>query len=159
MPKIIRAKSSDIFPLIREILQEGSGVCITVNGDSMYPFLRNGVDSVELAHIEYNTLKELDIVLVKRSPDEYVLHRVIKKEKDCFYIVGDALNWIEGPLFPNQLIAVTTVVWRKEKKISCCSRSWRVLSWIWTQCLPVRGFLIRIFYTERKLKRILKIPE
>ena len=70
---------------------------------SMYPFLREDKDKVELAMTSFSCIKKGDVVLIKRESGEYVLHRVLKKSMDHFYIVGDAQQWIEGPLLPEQL--------------------------------------------------------
>lgn len=157
MHKVINAKASDVFPLIQEIFENStSSVCITVTGDSMYPFLRNGIDSVELAHTEFSELKKLDIVLIKRTTGDYVLHRLKEKDSNCFHMVGDAQQWIEGPLYPEQLCAVVKAVWRRQKRISCDSNLWRILSGIWMLCLPVRYFILKASRIPNKIKRMVR---
>ena len=155
MHKLIHAKAAEVFPVVQDIFNNtGSNVRITVSGDSMYPFLRNGIDSVELSKAEFTELKKFDIVLIKRETGDYILHRVIKKDKDCFFIAGDAQQWIEGPLFPVQLQAVVKAVWRRNKKISCDSRLWLTYSRVWLQCLPIRYLLLRLARIPDKLRRV-----
>ena len=157
MHTVIRANSSEIFPVVQEILQnDNSRVSIIVTGNSMYPFLREEVDSVELMKPDFSGLKKLDIVLIKRNNGVYVLHRVCRKEADRFFMVGDNQVWIEGPLYPEQLIAVVSSVIKKGKRIP--SRSYRLLipAGIWVFILPVRKFLSRVYYKSRQiLKRLI----
>jgi signal peptidase len=157
MHKVIHAKASDIFPIVQEIFQNsGSSVYITVRGNSMYPFLRDGADEIELSRVEFVNIKKLDIVLAKRPTGEYVLHRVIRKDKNCFYMVGDAQRQIEGPFYPGQLQAIVKAVRRKKKRIPCDSALWLLLSWFWMICLPIRHHILRIPRIPGKIRRMVK---
>jgi ATP-binding cassette subfamily B protein len=157
MRKVIRAKTSDLFPIVQEIFKNtGNSVCITVKGNSMYPFLRDGIDEVELSRAEFTDIKKLDIVLARRPTGEYVLHRVVKKDEKCFYMLGDAQRQIEGPFYPGQLQAIVKSVRRKKKRISCDSALWLLLSWIWLICLPIRRYIIKIPRIPCKIGRMVK---
>ena len=145
MQKLKLVKSELIFPVIKEILDKGTSARITVTGMSMYPFLRENVDSVELSKVEFSDIRRGDIVMALRNSNEYVMHRVIKIEKSCFYIVGDAQQVIEGPLHSNQIIAKITVIWRKDKKIDSSNIWWKLLSKSWLTLLPFRGFIIKSY--------------
>jgi hypothetical protein len=151
MFEIINVKSKDVFPLIQELLLLDKKIRLTVTGTSMYPFLRANIDSVELYHKDFCQVYIGDIVLVVRKNKEYVLHRVLHKKKDCFYIVGDAQEWIEGPLNPEQLIAVVSSVWRRNKIIKCSSIYWRLLTLIWIELRPFRYFIINSYGRLRRL--------
>jgi signal peptidase len=137
-------KSNKIFPVIQELLKEGKRVRLPVTGTSMYPFLMEERDSVELSTTLLSEVKPSDIVLILRKNGQYILHRVITKTDNCFYIVGDAQQEIEGPLYPNQLIAVVTSVWKKKKHIQCSNLWWKTLSYVWLKLLPFRYFIMRI---------------
>lgn len=130
------------FALVGEVLEKHQKARITVTGSSMFPFLRNSKDSVELCLASYEVLRVGDIVLIKRYDGRYVLHRVFRKEVNHFYILGDAQSCIEGPLMPQQLLAVVTVIWRGSKRISCDDPWWRILSWLWLLLLPFRGMIL-----------------
>jgi hypothetical protein len=137
--------------MIKEILDNGNGVRITVTGSSMYPFLREKIDSVELFPGSFNCIHIGDIVMIQRDSGEYVMHRVIKKKKDCFYIVGDAQLWVEGPIRQEQLTAVVNAIWRKNKKIKCSNTLWRVLSFMWLCMFPFRKVLFKVYRLLRLL--------
>jgi hypothetical protein len=145
MREVKQVKANQMFPVIMEIFLNQSRVLIAVTGMSMYPFLRENIDSVELSNSSYENICYGDIVLILRESGEYVLHRVLKKEIDCFYMIGDAQMWIEGPLYPNQLIAVVTAVCRKDKKIECSNFWWKLLSLVWLKLIPFRSVLIRLY--------------
>lgn len=154
MHKVSQVKSAEMFPLIKEILERGGSTRIAVTGMSMYPFLRDGKDNIELSKGSFNEIHRGDIVLIVRNSGKFVLHRVIKKKGDCFYIAGDAQQWIEGPLRPDQLFAVVTAVWRQKKQILCSNLWWKLLSSIWIWMLPFRYFLISNYqHVLQKLHR------
>ena len=151
MYKMKKIKSADMFPIVKEILESGSKAWITVTGMSMFPFLREDEDCVELTHATIDTINRGDIVLIQRYTGEYILHRVYKKENNIFYMVGDAQRWIEGPLNPEQLIAVVEVVKRKDREISCNNKMWKLLVLVWMNIIPVRPVILKVLRGIRKV--------
>ncbi len=154
MPEVRRIKSEELFPVINEIMDRGRSVRITVTGTSMYPFLRDNKDGVELSKVEFDEIKSGDIVLVVREGGQYILHRVKRKKKDCFYIIGDAQQRTEGPLRPSHLVAVVTAVWRSDKQILCSSLGWRALSFFWLWVRPFRKLLFKTYGALRRIGKI-----
>lgn len=144
MLEVKQVKAEDLFALADELFELESRVWITVTGMSMYPFLREGGDSVELAKASFEDLKRGDIILIKRDCGFFVLHRVLKKEKNCFYIVGDAQQWVEGPLRPEQLRAVVTRIKRKQRIINCNNPLLKIVAGIWLLLIPFRNKIFRI---------------
>lgn len=136
--QVIKVKSKEIFPVIAELLNTGQTVHITVTGNSMIPFLKADRDSVELSKTSFSEVRRGDIVLVQRRNGIYVLHRVCKKKKDVFYMVGDAQQWIEGPLYPDQLITRVISVRRKDRQILCTNPIWVMLSLVWLRLKVIR---------------------
>lgn len=155
MCNIKRVKSDEMFPIISEILSQGGHAWIVVTGMSMYPFLREDKDSVELTATSFKEIKRRDIVLIKRTTGEYVLHRVLRKAENSFYMIGDAQQWTEGPLVPNQLIAVVTAIKRGQKVISCDNFVWKLLTWTWLNIIPLRHVIFKIFGIIRKVYYLL----
>jgi len=142
MQKLKLVKSERIFPIIKEILDEDKSTRITVTGMSMYPFLRENIDSVELSKANLSNIRRGDIVMILRDSNVYVMHRVIKVEENCFYMVGDAQQDIEGPLRYDQIFAKITSVWRKDKKIDVSNVWWNFFSNLWMILLPFRSNII-----------------
>jgi hypothetical protein len=151
MVEIMKIQAASLFPLVSEMIEKGQPTRIIVSGSSMYPFLRDGIDSVELDRADFERLAGGDIVMIQRTNGQYIMHRVCKKEKDHFFMVGDAQQWIEGPLYPEQLVAVATAIWRKERRIVCSNRWWKFLSGVWLLCRPCR---YRIIKTYRRLRAL-----
>src|SRR4051794_24646865 len=108
MDKIIEFNSADIFPLIVELLNEGKSVNLVVNGTSMLPFLREHIDSVELIKKDFDKIRIGDIIVARWNSGSFVMHRVVFKNNDKFYLMGDAQHWIEGPGFPENVVACVT---------------------------------------------------
>ena len=148
-----KVKNASLFPLVSELLEQGQEVRLTIAGNSMYPFLRHGVDSVEFAKVDFAQINKGDIVLIKREDGSYVMHRVCRKEKDHFFMVGDAQQWIEGPLYPEQLIAVVIALWRRDRRILCSDFKIRLAAMLWLKLRPYRLRIIRVY---SKLKAIFK---
>ena len=67
MHKVETIKSSKLFPVIQDLLAEGMSTRITVAGMSMYPFLREFTDSVELSTTNFEQIRYGDIVLIERK--------------------------------------------------------------------------------------------
>lgn len=156
MPEERRVKSAEMFPLVQEIFDNGGSARIIVTGMSMYPFLSENRDSVELIKSNFSDIKRGDIVLALRDSGQYFLHRIWRKKTDSFYLVGDAQTWIDGPYRPDQLIAFVRKVWRKERVIDCSSLWWRITGTAWLLLRPFRGYILRIFSGLRKIVKILR---
>lgn len=143
-------KSEYLIPEISALLEAGSSVKLKVMGDSMHPFLRHMIDSVLLEMPKELFLKKGDIVMIKRDNGKYAMHRIIKVKTDCFYMVGDAQQGLEGPLYKNQVVAVIKSIYRKEKEISCNNFFYKLLSMIWMLVLPFRYFILKSYKFLRR---------
>ncbi|WP_041225767.1 S24/S26 family peptidase [Dehalobacter sp. CF] len=151
MHEVKRVSAAGLFSFVSELIKQGQTAKIPVSGNSMYPFLRDGIDSVEFTKGSFDQIKKGDIVLIQRTNGYYVMHRVFRKYKDCFYMVGDAQQWIEGPLFPEQLVAIVNTIWRKEKRILCSNTWLRILTKIWLILRPFRYFIFKVYRKVRKI--------
>lgn len=138
-------KAAELFPIVSEILENEGKAWITVTGMSMYPFLREGQDKVELSKITFKQVKMGDIVLIKRNNGYYVLHRICRIKGDCFFIVGDAQKIIEGPLEPGQLCAKVTAFSRNGKIIYTENVILKLLVALWFLVMPARTFIINLY--------------
>lgn len=153
MAEVKRIKADFMMPVINNLLENDSKVCLTVTGNSMYPFLRDNKDSVELAKCSFSDVKTGDIILIQRWDSTYVLHRVILKGKSSVYILGDAQRRPEGPIDRNQILAKVDSVWRCSKKISAKNIIWRILTFLWFMLFPFRRIIIDKYRRIRILHR------
>lgn len=142
MHRSVALNSREFFPLLEKLLGDGHHVKITVTGSSMSPFLRDGVDHVELTPVDFETLRRGDIVLARRKDGEYVLHRVVRIRNNMFFLVGDAQVVQEGPLGKEQLLARVGKVHRGSLEINSSNPLWRALSCCWFYSLFARRVII-----------------
>lgn len=73
---------------VEQELSENGRCLIQTVGVSMEPILHNRYSSVVLEKPD-SPLSVNDVVLFKRPDGAYVLHRIIRIDKDSFYIRGD----------------------------------------------------------------------
>lgn len=139
--------------IIISMLEENVDVTITTTGDSMYPLWKNKRDSVVMARCNKFNLKRGDIPLYKRPTGQYVLHRIIRVNKDSYDMCGDAQTLIEYNIPKENIIAVVKSFTRKGKEYSCNSLRFRGYSTVWLALLPLRRIILKVY---RKLSGIIK---
>ena len=145
---------ASLSPLMREILQGGGTVELTVTGNSMWPMLRHKVSRVRLKAAE--EYRQGVLPLYQRNNGQFVLHRIVEAGEtlDC---CGDNQWHIEQGLRPDQMIAVVTHFARKNHWVSTECPGYRIYWRFWLAVRPLRrlvfGGLKRI---RRCLGRILK---
>lgn len=105
-----------LMPLFREQLAAGNKVTFGPKGVSMLPLLRQGIDSVEIAAVT-RPLKKFDLPLYRRENGQYILHRIVEVG-DTYTCIGDNQDALEYGVKPEQIIAVTTGIYRGDKYIS-----------------------------------------
>ncbi len=130
-PKAIHEQVSVemLLPFLKELLQEGKSVNLTVTGNSMMPLLRDRLDSVVLVKPE--SLKRFDIVLYEQQSGKVMLHRIVKCLKDGYMIVGDNQIEVDGPVEESRIVALVSGFNRNGQFIPC-SKWWvRLYAFIW----------------------------
>lgn len=85
--KTVRIDNEAYFTMVRQRLDVGDQVRIPVVGKSMEPFLQER-DEVLLQAVGGTDIGIGDIVLA-RWGRRYVLHRVVRKKADGFWLAGD----------------------------------------------------------------------
>ena len=139
-------------PIIREVTESGGEIRIFPKGTSMLPLLRQGKDSVVLVQAD-GALSRGDVPLYKRDDGQYVLHRIVKVEKDGTYTMcGDNQTALERGIRSEQVIAVASAVYRKDKRVEKSALSYRLYVLLW------RSFFVRrVYFKLRKLKNRKKL--
>lgn len=135
---------ADYYPLIKSTLDSGGTFSLTITGSSMYPFILGGRDKVTLSPIE-GELKKNDLPLYRRSNGQFVLHRIVKVEKDGTYTCcGDHQWWLEKGLKREQMIGIATEYVRKGKRITNKNVIYRMYRTVWTWLLRYRWIFFKI---------------
>ena len=139
----------EIYPVIKEKLQNGGTVQIPITGTSMNPLLYWGRDSVELVKCE--NPQKYDIIFYRRDNGQFVLHRIVGKNDKGFILCGDNQVKKEYGITENHIIAVVKSITRKGKTFTVDKVSYKLYVKLWTLILPIRNlFLVPM----RKIKRL-----
>ncbi|MBE6799422.1 MAG: hypothetical protein E7525_06615 [Ruminococcaceae bacterium] len=139
-----------VMPLIEERLSSGQSVKFSPKGVSMMPMLRQGVDSVLVSPVK-GVLKKYDIALYRRDDGKYILHRIVKVEKN-YICIGDNQYFPKETVKFEQVIAVVTLFFRKNKQHSVDEFSYKLYCRLWNISRFPRWILKRI---NNRLKRMI----
>ncbi len=135
-----------LLPLIQEQLSAGGSVKFSPRGTSMRPLLREGRDAVVLSPAPQK-LKKFDIPLYRRENGQFVLHRVVKVADDHYICLGDN-TYKEEIVYPSQILALTSSLYRSTHRVDICSLRYRAYCRVWRAIYPLRAvgsFLRRRF--------------
>lgn len=138
------------FAEVEAIIAEGQSVVITVKGNSMRPFIRDGRTRVRLVPVaDREALTAGDIVLF-RCQGRHIMHRIIAKQGERLTLAGDGNYRLREECRTEDVVAkVEAVIRPNGRVIACDSRLWRTASRCWTGLHP---FIRRcILYALRKM--------
>lgn len=102
-----------IGPAIRQRLYQHGQIKLTANGQSMFPFIREG-DICSFSSLnEESDLKKGSIVLYQSDSGRLIAHRLIGKadnrEKSLYWLIkGDSNIFADPPVYPGQLLGILT---------------------------------------------------
>ncbi len=122
-------------------------------GVSMMPLLKQGRDLFTVRKKGRKRCKKYDVVLYRRPPSSYVLHRVIEVREKDYVILGDNCVNKEYGITDNDIIGVMISFVHKGKKHSVNEFGYRIYSRIWVDFASVRVFLMRV---KLKMKCLIK---
>lgn len=108
---------ADVLPVMQEKLESGGEVTFIVSGVSMQPMIINRRDSVTIKKATY-PLKKYDIPFYRRDDGQFVLHRIVKVQKNGNYTCrGDNQTFNEYDVRDDQVIGVVTAFERNGKRV------------------------------------------
>ena len=114
---------NDLLPFIEEAFNMGKDFQIPITGTSMLPLLVQGRDFVKIVKCE-RKLKKGDIPLYRRDDGHFVLHRVVKIEKDGTYTMcGDNQIILEKGITDKNIIGLVKTLIIDGKEIDVESDS------------------------------------
>lgn len=115
----------ELYPILSEVIASGGEFRLYPRGTSMMPLLREGRDSVAL--VMPDGIKRGDILLYRRSDGQFVLHRLMRIEKDAtLTFCGDNQDRLEKGIAADAVIARVAYFWRDDKRISPRSLRYRI---------------------------------
>ena len=143
---------SDAIDVIDEVLGSGGEFRLYPKGTSMLPLIREGRDSVMLKRNSDCSVKKHDIVLYKRKNEAFVLHRILKIEKDGSYVMcGDNQDRLERNINKEQLYGYVSGIFRDDKYSAVSSWAYRIYVALWC-FMPLR----RICFLGRRVFKGIK---
>ena len=136
--------TSKYVSILKELVEEGQEVSLTVVGNSMSPFLHHLKDKIFFAAPD-EPLKKGDMVFYQRASGRFVMHRIAKVKADGYYMVGDAQTAIEGPLSREQIFAKITKVERKGRMLTEGDFLWSFFRGPWLWIRPLRPAIFKVY--------------
>ena len=130
-----------------EFLDKNGEMTYSNVGTSMMPLLKQGRDLFTVRKKGNKRCKKYDVVLYRRPPDKYVLHRIIKVRRDDYVILGDNCVSKEYGITDDDIIGVMTAYVHNGKKHTTAFWGYRLYSFIW-----VSFSFLRIFLKKTKMK-------
>lgn len=133
---------NDIYPIIKDKLDDGGEVVFTLTGNSMLPFMKDGKTTVTIKKVE-NKLKRGDIVFY-RVNNQYILHRILRVKKNYVIICGDGLNRLE--FVEEKNIFAVLVRFQNDSKVIDINNKWyRFKAKLWMLLRPIRKYLLHFY--------------
>lgn len=138
---------------IRTLISEGRTVSLTVKGNSMNPFLVNMRDQMTLGPWKDEDIRKGCVALVKDTKGNYLIHRIIRRDKETVTLIGDGNVGLYETAQMNNIIGIMYSITRKGKVWNADDRIWKLYSWFWMLLLPLRrwplGLWRRLFLKSR----------
>lgn len=127
--------------IISQLLSGNTVITVTV-GDSMEPLLYDRDTQVVIAPLN-GELQAGDLPLYQRPSGQLVMHRIIRKDSDCYYTRGDNRCDLE-PIPKDWAYGVVTEIYRKGKRICASDKKYMFYVRIWGMIYPARGLIYKI---------------
>ena len=134
------------------LAREGS-LTYTNVGVSMLPLLRQGRDLFTVRKKGRARCKVGDVVLYKRPPDRYVLHRVVEVRPDDYVILGDNCISREYGIKDADILGVMTAFVRNGKQHSVREPGYRLYTFLWLHSANLRIFMKKCMLRLRRILR------
>lgn len=136
--------TNEYVTVLRELAEEGRVVSMLIAGSSMSPFLCHNRDYIYFTKPD-RELRRGDMVFYQRDTGQYVMHRIYKRKKEGYYMVGDAQTQIEGPLRRDQIFARIIKVKRKGRIIEPGNFWWEFFEHVWIRIIPMRKVIEKLY--------------
>lgn len=138
--RVIKIPTDALIKTVLFQLENGGKANLTVTGSSMLPMLREHFDAVVLSPAN-RELAPGEIGLYRKENGEYILHRVIRTEKNSYLFCGD--NQFRGEtVAKDQVLAVVTEFSKKGTPHKLTEFGYRVYTMLWVKLFKVRKYYI-----------------
>ena len=139
-----------------EYLEQHETLTYSNVGTSMLPLLRQGRDLFTVQRKGPERCRAGDVVLYRRPPNRYVLHRIIEVRPDDYVILGDNCIAKEVGIRDEDILGVMTGYVRGGREHSTEEPGYRLYTWIWMHTIGLRVLQKRTRrWAARQIRRIL----
>ncbi len=140
-----------------DYLNEYDTLTYTNVGVSMMPLLRQGKDMFTVRRKGPERCEKGDVVLYRRPPDQYVLHRVVEVRPTSYVILGDNCVYKEYGITDEDIIGVLTGYVRGGRTLSIQAPGYRIYTSLIMATIPLRTTGKKFFARAKNIiKRIIK---
>ena len=147
---------ADAIDVIEEILASGGEFRMYPRGTSMLPLIVQGEDSVVLKRNTEIPARKHDIAFYRRPSGQFVLHRVMKIDKDGTYVMcGDNQYVLEKAVKKEAVIGYVSEIYKGDKPVGLRSLKYRAYVFFWSK-IPIRR-LVRL--PRRVYSKLLRIKK
>ena len=143
----LEVDTREYVSVLKDMVEQGMEVSMTVVGTSMEPFLVHNRDKIYFRKPE-GTIKKGDMVFYQRESGAYVMHRVMKVKKQQYYMAGDHQTFLEGPIEKKQIFAKVVSVEKDGVWITEEDKLWKFYAVWWRRLFWLRKVV-------NKLRRII----
>lgn len=139
--KKVQTSLKKLSPILIAMLNENIDVLLTITGSSMEPLLTNRRDTIILSKCDKSKLRKGDMALYNRQSGQYVLHRIVKVNRESYDFCGDNQYIIERNLPKQNIIAVVKAFKRNGKLFNCNDFGYKIYWHLRVFSIPFRKFL------------------
>lgn len=136
-----------------EYLEKNGEMTYTNRGVSMLPLLKQDRDMFTVRRKGEERCRKYDVILYRRPPESYVLHRVVKVCSGSYVTLGDNCLNKENNILEENVIGVMTGFIRKGREHSVNELPYRLYSRFIVFTYPLRKCFKK---AKNKLRQILK---
>ena len=136
-----------------EYIDKYGSITYRNKGVSMLPLLREGKDIFTVEKKGAERCKRGDVVLFKREPDEYILHRVVEVRENDYVILGDNCINPEYGIKDEDILGVMTSYVRNGKEHKVTDADYKIYESVILNTAGARIFAKR---AAGKIKRTAK---
>ena len=133
-----------------EYLEKNGSMTYSNVGTSMMPLLKQGRDLFTVTKKGSERCRKYDVVLYRRPPDKYVLHRVVKVRENDYVILGDNCINKEYGITDDDILGVMTSFVHKGKQHTVNDMTYRIYSHLW---VDLSFFRVKLKKLHMKMKR------
>jgi len=119
----IQIELEQLLPVMLEQLKAGGKFKFSPKGTSMLPLIHQGVDEVVISP-KKGELKKYDVPFYRRKDGQFVLHRIVGRNKDGYILCGDNQYIKEYGVTDDMIIGVLAEVHTPDKVIKVTDRDY-----------------------------------